>query len=104
MHDVALLGAVSPHARKTVGLQFEIDGEMIAFVRILLRQALHARLDAQQLLHVMAKLVGDHVGLREIAGTAADLLQIIPEGKVDVDLLVFRAIERPGCGLCGAAA
>src|SRR5215472_12067429 len=37
MHDVALLRAVSPHTREAVCLQFEIDGERIAFSGIFLR-------------------------------------------------------------------
>ena len=32
---------------------------------------LHPRQDAEQVLHVMADLVGDHIGLRELAGLAA---------------------------------
>ena len=54
----------------------------------------HPLLDAEQLLHVMAELMRDHVGLREIAGVAAEVLQLLPERQVDVDLFVFGTIER----------
>ena len=47
----------------------------------------------------MTDLVGDHVGLRELAGlaagTAAELsLQIVEERGVEIDALIVRAIER----------
>ena len=47
--------------------------------------------DAQQVLHVVADLVGDHVGLREIAGRAEARAQRVEEAEVDVDLA-----RRPG--------
>src|SRR5262249_4596102 len=58
------------------------------------------RQDAEQVLHVVADLVRDHVGLREPAGLAADVAtakarrNLIEEGGIEVDLLIGRAIER----------
>ena len=66
--------------------------------------------DAEQVLHVMADLVRDHVGLRELARLAADVAaaesgrDLIEERGVEIDLLVGRAIERPHGGLRRAAA
>ena len=64
-------------------------------------QLLRLRQDAEQVLHVMADLVRDHIGLRELAGLAADVAaaeagrDLIEERGVEIDLLVGRAIERP---------
>ena len=61
---------------------------------------LHPRQDAELVLHVMADLVGDHIGFRELAGIAARagaelVLQIVEERRVEIDALIARAIERP---------
>ena len=55
---------------------------------------LHLVGDAEQVLHVVAHLMRDHIGLGEIAGRAELVLHVLVEGEVDVDLLVARAIER----------
>ena len=56
------------------------------------------RQDAEHVLHVVADLVREHVGLREIAGRAEALAQLVVEAEVDVEVLVGRAVERPGRG------
>src|SRR5262249_3621081 len=61
---------------------------------------LHLRQDAEEILHVMPDLVGDHIGLRELASlavvTAAEpALQVAEEGSVEINPLVVRTIERP---------
>ena len=53
LEQVALLGGVGPHSRVTVGLELHRD-------RVPLRP--------EEALHVVTDLVGDHVGLREVAG------------------------------------
>ncbi|MNS93263.1 hypothetical protein D3C72_1274250 [compost metagenome] len=55
------------------------------------------------MLHVMADLVGDHVGLREIARRLETVLQFVEEGQVDIHLAVAGAVERPHGRLAGAA-
>jgi hypothetical protein len=45
-------------------------------------------------LHVMTDLVREHIRLREIARRAEALLQLFVKGEIDVDLLVFRTVER----------
>ena len=64
---------------------------------------LHLGADAQQVLHVVAHLVGDHIGLGKFAGRAQLVLQGFVEAQVDVDLLVGRAVERPHRAWPGAA-
>ena len=58
---------------------------------------------AFEVLDVMADLMGDDIGLGEVAGRAEALRQLVEEGRVDVDLLVGRAVERPHRRLAHAA-
>ncbi len=43
----------------------------------------------------MAVFVGDHIGLRELAGRAEAVGQLVEERQVEIDALVAGAIERP---------
>jgi hypothetical protein len=45
---------------------------------------------------VVPELVGDHVGLREVAGALNRWIELVEEAEVEVDLLVEWAVERPG--------
>ena len=102
--DAALLGGVSPDAGEAVGLELEVDGEVVALAWVLAGKRDFPALDAEELLDVVAELVGDDVGLGELGGGASEALELVPEGKVDVDLFVLRAVEGAGGGLGGAAA
>src|SRR6202048_1444459 len=104
MDDVALLRAVRPHTGEAVRLQLQVGGEVVALRRLLPFQMTHPLLDAQQILHVVAKLMCDHVSLREVRGTAAQLAQFIPEPQVDIHLLVRGTVEGASRGLRRAAA
>ena len=44
---------------------------------------------------MVAHLVGDDVGLGEVAGGAEAAVQLVEEGEVEVDPLIGRAIKRP---------
>src|SRR6185503_20838180 len=54
------------------------------------------RSEAELVLHVMPDLVRDDIGLREVAGRAEALRQLVEEGEIDIDLRIARAVERPG--------
>ena len=41
----------------------------------------------------MADLVGDHIGLRELAGRAEAACQLVEEAEIEIDALIGRAIE-----------
>src|SRR3984957_2405029 len=94
---------VRPNTGEAVGLQLDLDlqmvGRRLALHGLLL--LLHPRQDAEQVLHVMADLVGDHISLGEFAGLAAGIaalearLDLLEERGIEIDLLVDRAIERP---------
>ena len=86
--EVALLEhVVGPHAGVAVGLELDPHG-------LLVRLAAAAG-DAEQVLHVVADLVGDHVGLGEVAGGAEAVAQLVEEAEVDVGQPVGRAVEGP---------
>src|SRR5262249_5347889 len=99
------------NAGKAIGLQLDpnLQGVGFSLAHPTLR-LLYLRQQSEQILHVVADLVRDHVGLRELAGFTADIagpkpsLKILKETCVEVDLLVQRAIERTHRGLRKAAA
>src|SRR5258708_12887503 len=51
----------------------------------------------------MTDLVCEHIGFGELTGRSEPAFEFVVETKVDVDLLVLRAIKRTGCGLCHPA-
>ena len=55
---------------------------------------LHRTESTGEVLHVVADLVRDHVGLREIARRVEAALQVVEEREVDVEPLVIGTIER----------
>src|SRR5271170_5222242 len=89
-----------PNAGEAIGLQLQMDRSRILPVRI----SLHTPLDAENILDVVADLVGQNVGLREFAGRAEALPELIVKAQVDVDLFVPRTIEGAGGGFGAAAA
>src|SRR3990170_6903688 len=90
---LGLLGVIGPDAGKTVGLELHAHLERIAFSLVhALAQGLDLIGDAQELLHVMADLMGEDVGLGEVAGGPEAVLQLLVEVEVDIDLLVARAV------------
>ena len=105
LEDVALLRRVPPDAGEAVGLELHADGERVLEVGALLLRLAHLLVDAEDVLHVVADLVREHVGLREVAALGAEArAQVLVEAEVDVRLLVERAVERPHRRLRHAAA
>src|SRR5437764_542606 len=73
----------SPNAGVAIGLQLAAHG---AGVR-------RAEVVAEQRLYVMPDLVGEHVGLREVARGAEPATQLVIESEIDVHLVIARAVE-----------
>ena len=65
----------------------------------MLTRTLNTLGDAEQILYMMADLMRDYISLGEIAGGLKALLQIMEEGKIDIQFLVGRAIEGTDCRL-----
>jgi hypothetical protein len=62
-----LRGVLGPDAGVAVGLQFQQHRELVLVGRVALHLPPHVGLGAEQVLHVVAVLVGQHVRLRELA-------------------------------------
>ena len=92
---------LGPDAGVAVGLQLE--AHRVAVAALLGAHLAHR---AEQVLHVVAVLVGEHVGLRELPARGAELAleHVLEERRVEVDVLVDRAVERPDVGGGVAAA
>src|SRR4051812_14947283 len=97
-------GVVAPDPGIAIGLKLHANRDAVVFslrgASLRVFQPLEA---AGELLHVVADFVRDHVRLREIARRMEAVLEIAVERKVDVQLLVVRAVERPHRRLAGAA-
>ena len=87
---------VGPHPGIAIGLKLDRDLLLVA-VRSAAQLAL-------EVLDVVADFVGDDIGLGEIARRAEAAAQFVEEGRVDVNALVGRAVERPHRRLRRAAA
>ena len=84
LHDAPLLlGAMSPDPSEAIGLQLNSHLQVIGLdlIHAVLR-LLHLRQDAEQILHVMAYLMRDHIGLRKLAALAADIAAVETTLKV----------------------
>src|SRR3954463_9584215 len=92
LEDASVVGGAAPDAGEAVRLELEAHGEIVGVVWILLALLTDLSLDPELLLDVVADLVGEDVGLGEIAGRLEALVELVEEPEVDVDLLVERAI------------
>src|SRR5215475_1596581 len=104
VEQIPLLREMSPHSGQAIGLELHEDRQGIAprfgRARALLRQLLR---DAELVLHVVADLVRDHVGARELPRRPESAGQLLEERAVEVDVGVSGAIERPHRGAGPAA-
>ncbi len=87
---VAVTRVPGPHAGVAVGLELEAHG--VGLGALLGADLAHG---AEQVLDVVAVLVAEDVGLDEVAALAAELAleDVGEEGRVEVDLLIGRAVE-----------
>ena len=101
--DIALLEQpllgreVAPDAGEAVCLQFHPHGHLIGFhFAHRLPHLVELGQHANEILDMVADFMSDDIGLREVAGRAELPVKLREEGGVEIDLLVTRAIERPG--------
>ncbi len=104
LEEAPLAGGMRPDPGQAVGLQLEPDRERVGPRRAALLLGAHLVGQAQEMLDVVADLVGQHVRLREVPGRAESAPQLVIEREVDVDLAVLRAVEGAGRGLGDPAA
>src|SRR5215470_12636568 len=98
-----------PDAGQAIGLQLDLDLQLVGLGAVHpLLLLLDPGKNSQRILHVMTDLVGDHIGLRELAGfafAAAETgLDLAEERGIEIDLLVVRTVERAHRALRHAAA
>ena len=58
--------------------------------------------DSGQVLHMVADLVRDHIGLSELAGRGKAPGELFIEAQVDIDLAIARTVERSHRRISGA--
>lgn len=95
-HLSSPIGVMRPQARKAVGLQLRHHREpVVRGLGDLAALGLQLSADPQQVLDVMADLVGNDIRLGKVARGVHLVLQVAVEGKVDVDLTVAGAVKGP---------
>ncbi len=97
--------ALAPDAGITVRLQLHSYLKSIAFaLPELALRTIHLGQRPLKILDMMPDFMGDHIGLCEITRCAEALLELVEEVRIEVNLLVERAVEWTHGGLGGAAA
>src|SRR6266404_2418093 len=105
-----LLFVIDPDTREAIRLQLDLDLQRVGFRPVAgrLLQPRHARQDAEQVLDVMARFMGDDIGRGELAGIARAAVKAgfdLPEKSgVEKNLFLRWAIKRPHRRLRHAAA
>ncbi len=94
IHQLPLLRRIRPDARKTIRLQFQPHRKRIPFAGLALLQAPHFRLRSQNLLHMMADLMRNHICLRELSRRSEPILQLPKKSQIQINLLIPRTIKR----------
>src|SRR5262249_37084540 len=82
-----------------IGLEFKAHRQLVPRSRILPLRLPHLLLQSKQVLHVMANLVRQDVGLGEVSRGAEPAFQFVVEAEIDVYLLISGAIKRSRSGL-----
>lgn len=78
-----VLGMMAPDTGITIGLEFHSDRERVSFhLGYLSLKAMYLFGDAKEILHVMADLMGDHIGLSKVTRRSKTMRHFIEEGKV----------------------
>ena len=94
------MSMVCPYTCIAISLQLQPHLQLI-FLGIpqhLLFRHLYLLEGTFQVLDVMADLMRQYISLGEVARCTMFVLQILEEAKINIDLLIFRAIERPHAG------
>ncbi|MEZ4398722.1 MAG: hypothetical protein R3B06_01790 [Kofleriaceae bacterium] len=98
LDELLLGGALGPDAGVAVGLELLPHRHRVLQRLVAAHRLADLVVGAQQVLQVVAVLVGQHVGLGEVARGAEPVAQVAVEAHVDVGVGVGRAIERPDVG------
>ena len=94
INDVALLSGMAPDTCQAVSLQFHSYGQWVGGFGIVPPQAADLLFDTEQLLHVMADFMGDHICSAEFDGRAQAVGKFVEKPEIQVNLFVQGTIER----------
>src|SRR5437667_6656191 len=87
LEQVALLREESPYAGVAVRLQLQAHRQVVAASRVHpLRLRVELPHRAEQVLHVMADFVRDHIRLREIAGRPEAIVKVLEKCHIEMKL------------------
>ncbi len=96
-HLALVLRVIGPDPGVAIGLQLQPHQQGVgASGAAALHGVAHLALHAQQILHMVADFMRDHIRLGEVALRAKALLQLLEKLGIEIQLLVRRAVERPG--------
>jgi hypothetical protein len=93
--DSALARGIAPDSGQAVGLEFQADRELVGAAGVAFFETVNFRLNAEQLLDVVADFMGHDVSLGKFARRTEAVAQFIEEAEIQIDLFVFGAVERP---------
>ena len=95
----ARLGIMSPYAGQTVGLKLEPNRQTVSVCFVDPSPNLvDLRQDPQEVLHVMAYFMRDHISLGKITGRVELGPKLPIEAEINIDLVVCGAVKRTGGG------
>src|SRR5262249_8693930 len=93
-----------PHSGKAICLQLQPNGGLVrASPRRSLLICVDLITDAQQILDVMSDFMSNDICLREIARRMKAIAQFLKETRVEINLFIREAVERPHRRLTKAA-
>src|SRR5581483_602988 len=100
------LRAVAPDAGETVGLEFDAHRQTARPLHALAAtfEILFLAHDADQVLHVMADFVRDHVRTCEVAAGMKARVHLVEEIEIEIDAMIGGTVERAHGFRGGAAA
>ena len=94
---LGFVGVLRPNAGIAVGLQLQFHRQLVCLrLRSLLLRSVHPGGDAEQVLHVMAHFVREHIRLGEQTGRLELVRELLIEIQIEIHLAVGRTIERAG--------
>jgi hypothetical protein len=88
---------VTPDTGEAVSLKLQPHGERVLLIGPRLLHLSHLRLDAEQVLNMVAELVRKNVGLREVAGRTEPFAKLAEETEVEIHERVAGTVEGTGC-------
>ena len=95
--ETLVFGLTGPYPCEEIGLELETHRQIVSLsLACSGLSGVNPVGNPQQPLDVMPNLVSDHISLGEITWRAQALFHIAIKREIDIDLLIARAVKRPG--------